>query len=151
MSYYIRAAQRGDEQDIMQLIQALAAYERAPEQVVNTSEILANDLFNDRICDAFVAVVNNSVVGFALFFTNYSTWKGRCLYLEDLYVLEPYRQMGIGSALFDRVVEVAKERGVNRMDWQVLDWNEPALKFYRSKNATLDSSWINGRLFFKLK
>jgi GNAT superfamily N-acetyltransferase len=148
MSYVIRAAKRGDERAILGLIEALAVYERAPDQVVNTSENLAKDLFDDQICDAFVALVNDTVVGFTLYFTNYSTWKGRCLYLEDLYVLDAYRQMGIGSALFDKVVEIAKERGVKRMDWQVLDWNEPALMFYRNKKATLDPTWINGRLHF---
>jgi GNAT superfamily N-acetyltransferase len=148
MSYRIRAAQKGDEKAIMRLIQALADYERAPEQVVNTSDNLAKDLFDDRVCDAFVSIVNDSIVGFALYFTNYSTWKGRCLYLEDLYVLDTYRHMGIGSALFEQVVKVAKERGVKRMDWQVLDWNEPAMTFYRKQKATLDPTWINGRLFF---
>ena len=148
MEFEIRTAHRGDESAIMGLIKALALYERAPEQVVNTSENLAKDLFEDQICDALVAIVNGSVVGFALYFTNYSTWKGRCLYLEDLYVHEAHRQLGIGSALFDQVVEAAKERGVKRMDWQVLDWNEPALQFYQRKKASLDPTWVNGRLFF---
>jgi GNAT superfamily N-acetyltransferase len=148
MNYQIRAAQKGDENAIMALIQALANYERAPEQVVNTSEKLGIDLFEDKICHAFVAEVSSSIVGFALYFTNYSTWKGRCLYLEDLYVLDAYRELGIGSALFDQVVTIAKEQGVKRMDWQVLDWNQPALRFYEKKKATLDPTWVNGRLFF---
>jgi GNAT superfamily N-acetyltransferase len=123
-------------------------YERAPEQVVNTEEDLAKHLFEEKICDAIVAVHEEIIVGFALFFTNYSTWKGKCLYLEDLYVLPEYRKEGVGSQLFDEVVRIAIERGVKRMDWQVLEWNEPALAFYLKKGAVLDPEWINGRLFF---
>jgi GNAT superfamily N-acetyltransferase len=87
-------------------------------------------------------------VGFALYYTSYSTWKGRCLYLEDFYVLSEYRKLGIGSKLFDFVVEVAKNRNVKRMEWQVLDWNENAINFYKKKNANLDDEWLNGRIFF---
>lgn len=144
----IRQARKGDEVAIMELIRGLAAYEKAPEQVVNTAEDLAVHLFDEKICDAIVAETNDLIVGFALFYTNYSTWKGKCLYLEDFYVLPEYRKSGIGSELFDEVVKIAKERGVKRMDWQVLEWNEPAISFYRKKQAVLDSEWINGRLFF---
>jgi GNAT superfamily N-acetyltransferase len=144
----IRKARKGDETAIMELIHGLATYEKAPEQVVNTAENLAKHLFEERICDAIVAEVDGKTVGFALYFTNYSTWKGKCLYLEDFYVLPEYREQGIGSILFDEVVKIAKERGVKRMDWQVLAWNEPAIAFYEKKDAVLDPEWINGRLFF---
>jgi GNAT superfamily N-acetyltransferase len=144
----IRQAVRGDEFPIMDLIQGLAAYENAPDQVVNTPEELGVDLFDLKACDAFVAEIDNMVVGFALFYTNYSTWKGKCLYLEDLYVLPEFRRIGAGSALFERVIDEAKKRKVRRMDWQVLDWNEPAIEFYKKKGALLDPEWINGRLFF---
>jgi GNAT superfamily N-acetyltransferase len=144
----IREARKGDEQAIMDLIHGLALYEKAPEQVVNTAEDLAIHLFEEKICDAIVAEKDEQIVGFALYYTNYSTWKGKCLYLEDFYVLPELRGEGIGSLLFDRVVEIAKERGVKRMDWQVLEWNEPAIQFYQKKDAVLDSEWINGRFFF---
>jgi GNAT superfamily N-acetyltransferase len=144
----IRAAQRGDEHAIMQLIQALADYEKAPNEVVNTSEDLGKHLFDEKICDALVVEEDDKIVGFALYYTNYSTWKGKCLYLEDFFILPEYRRGGIGSVLFDKVVEIAKERGVKRMDWQVLDWNEPGINFYKKKEAILDPEWINGRLFF---
>jgi GNAT superfamily N-acetyltransferase len=144
----IREARKGDELAIMDLIRGLADYEKAPEQVVNTAEALGKHLFEERICDAIVAENEGIIVGFALFYTNYSTWKGKCLYLEDFYVLPEHRAKGFGSMLFDRVVEIAKERDVRRMDWQVLDWNESAIEFYRKKNATLDPEWVNGRLFF---
>jgi GNAT superfamily N-acetyltransferase len=144
----IREARKGDEQAIMDLIHGLALYEKAPEQVVNTAEDLGIHLFEEKICDAIVAEKDEQIVGFALYYTNYSTWKGKCLYLEDFYVLPELRGEGIGSLLFDRVVEIAKDRGVKRMDWQVLEWNEPAIKFYQKKDAVLDSEWINGRFFF---
>ncbi len=146
--FSIRSAQRGDELAIMELIKALALYEKAPEQVCNTAVDLGKHLFDEQICGALVAEVESKIIGFALYYTNYSTWKGKCLYLEDFFVLPEYRRDGIGSALFDAVVDIAKERGVRRMDWQVLDWNEPALNFYRKKNAALDPEWINGRFFF---
>jgi GNAT superfamily N-acetyltransferase len=144
----IRVAKRGDEYAIMELIHALAIYEKSPEQVVNTAEDLGMHLFEEQLCDALVVEHETKIVGFALYFTNYSTWKGKCLYLEDFYVLSEFRRRGIGAQLFDRVVEIAKARGVKRMDWQVLSWNEPAMEFYRKKDAVLDPEWINGRLFF---
>lgn len=145
----IREAVPGDEKAIFALVCALAEYERAPEEVVNTPEKLAGDLFSDPVCEALVVESEDgTIVGFALYYTSYSTWKGRCLYLEDFFVLPEYRRGGIGSTLFQRVVEIARNRGVRRMDWQVLDWNEPAMAFYRRQGAILDDGWINGRLFF---
>ena len=146
----VRAAIPEDISAIYAMIIDLATYERAPEQVVNTPEQLQSDLFTDQICEAIVATNNQGqVIGFALFYTSYSTWKGRCLYLEDFYVIESERKKGYGQALFDEVVRIAKKRGVKRMDWQVLDWNHTALNFYRRNYATLDPEWINGRLFFE--
>ena len=145
----IRAATVQDIPAIFSLIQELASYERAPEQVVNTPAQLQIDLFDDQICTAIVATnASNQVIGFALYYISYSTWKGRCLYLEDFYVQEAERKQGYGQALFDEVVRIAKHMGVKRMDWQVLDWNHTALNFYRRNHATLDPEWINGRLFF---
>lgn len=145
----IRAAKRGDEIGIHALICELAAYEREPDAVVNTIEELGIHLFEEQICSALVAEENNQIVGFALWYTSYSTWKGKCLYLEDFYVLPEFRKTGIGNQLFDEVVAIAKASGVRRMDWQVLEWNELALSFYRKKEAILDPEWINGRLFFE--
>jgi GNAT superfamily N-acetyltransferase len=146
----IRTATRQDVAAIFQFIEELASFERAPEQVVNTPAQLEIDLFDDQICSAIVATnPDNTVVGFALYYISYSTWKGRCLYLEDFYVQETDRKQGYGQALFDEVVRTAKQMGVKRMDWQVLDWNHTALNFYRRNHATLDPEWINGRLFFE--
>jgi GNAT superfamily N-acetyltransferase len=144
----IREAKLGDETEIFNLIYALAIYEKAPEQVTNTPQQLAIDLFEDKICSAIVAEENRQIVGFSLYYISYSTWKGRCLYLEDFFVIPEKRKLGIGEELFKKTVEVAKEIGVKRMDWQVLEWNTPALNFYRKHEAILDPEWINGRLFF---
>lgn len=144
----IRKAKREDVPSILGLIHELAVYEHAPDEVVNSVEELESDLFDHKVCSAFVAVVEEQIVGFALYYLSYSTWKGKCIYLEDLYVKPDYRKLKIGSQLFDQVVQVAKTLRVRRMDWQVLDWNEPAINFYQRKQAFLDGEWINGRLFF---
>ncbi len=148
MNPIIRKAKRSDVAAIFALIQELALYEKAPEQVTNTADQLAIDLFEKYRCEAIVAEKENQVVGFALYYTSYSTWKGACLYLEDFYVIESERQHGIGQLLFDSVLKTAKDRKVQRMDWQVLTWNEPAIRFYEKQNAILDPEWLNGRLFF---
>lgn len=144
----IRQAQESDVPAILKLIQELADFEKAPNEVINTVEQLTIDLFVEPCCSALVCESDATIVGFALYYTSYSTWKGKCMYLEDLYVQEAWRKHGIGQLLFDAVVEKAKEANFKRMDWQVLDWNEPAIKFYKKNNATLDPEWINGRLFF---
>jgi GNAT superfamily N-acetyltransferase len=149
MNSIIRKAERSDVTAIFELIQELALYEKAPEQVTNNAEQLAIDLFDKNLCEAIVAEKENQVVGFALYYTSYSTWKGACLYLEDFYVIESERQHGIGQLLFNHVLLIAKERKVQRMDWQVLEWNEPAIRFYEKQNALLDPEWLNGRMFFE--
>jgi ribosomal protein S18 acetylase RimI-like enzyme len=142
-------AQRNHLQSIYDLIVELAVYEKEPDQVSNTPEQLEIDLFDDHVCDAIVALDGEKVIGFALFYTSYSTWKGRSMYLEDFYVKEDRRKEGAGKMLFQEVVEIAKKRKVQRMDWQVLEWNQLALDFYKRQNALLDPEWVNGRLFFE--
>ncbi len=144
----IRAAKLGDEQAIFALIQELALYEKAPEQVSNTAEQLRIDLFQSFLCEAIVAENNKEIIGFALYYTAYSTWKGVSLYLEDFYVKENHRKNGVGNLLFEKVIEIAKDKKVKRMDWQVLEWNALALGFYEKKEAELSSEWVNGRLYF---
>jgi GNAT superfamily N-acetyltransferase len=144
----IREALPGDEKAIFDLIYALAVYEKAPEQVTNTPNQLRKDLFEDKICHAFVAEEEHQIIGFSLYYISYSTWKGKCLYLEDFFVIPEKRKNGIGEKLFHKTVEKARELGVKRMDWQVLEWNEPALAFYKKHQAILDGEWINGRMFF---
>ena len=135
---------------VHQLVKELAIYEKAPDAVLTTPEEFVSDGFGERPWfDCLVAELDNGkIIGFALFYTNYSTWKGKCLYLEDFIVNEDYRGIGAGKALFEAVVAEAKRRKVRRMDWQVLDWNEPAIRFYKKYGALLDPEWLNGRLFF---
>ena len=145
-----RIAQAGDEESIHRLIVELAVFEREPNAVIVPSEALYNHLFVEKVCFAIVAVdvQTDAVIGFALYYFSYSTWKGKCLYLEDIYVQEIHRKLGIGQVLFDLVVSVAKENKVARMDWQVLNWNNAAINFYKKNNADLSDEWLNGRYFF---
>jgi GNAT superfamily N-acetyltransferase len=99
----------------------------------------------NKIFEFFVAELGETVVGLALYYYKYSTWKGRCLYLEDIIVSEKYRRHGIGSLLFDKVVDVANTQKVRRMEWQVLDWNESAIAFYKKHQAILDYEWVNAK------
>ena len=145
----IRSAINEDVHAIHALIVELAVYEKEPDAVVNTVVQLEKDLFERKICAALVAENEaGEVIGFALYYFGYSTWKGQTIYLEDLYVKPAFRQHGVGDMLFEEVCRIGKESGVKRMDWQVLAWNEPAINFYKKKNALLDPGWINGRLFF---
>lgn len=145
----IRIAIADDMKAVHGLIRELAIYEKAEEQHTNTIEQLVKDGFGPgKMFDCIVAELDNRVVGFALFYTSYSTWKGECLYLEDFLVTESMRGSGIGKLLFDEVYRIAKERKVGRFEWQILDWNEPALNFYRKYNTHLDKGWINGKITF---
>lgn len=149
METLIRRAEKKDCVRLLELIQELADYEKAPQEVTVTLEHFEESGFGEKpVWWAFVAEMNGKVEGFALYYIRYSTWKGQCLYLEDFLVTEKLRGQGAGKLLFDRVIEEAKERGYNRMVWQVLDWNEPAINFYKKYNATLDPEWVNGTLYF---
>jgi GNAT superfamily N-acetyltransferase len=135
--------------DVLRLIKELATYEKAPNEVVVTEEMLREDSFGtEKIVDFFVAELENEIIGMALYYTKYSTWKGKCIFLEDIIVTESKRKYGVGSMLFEKVIEVAKNKKVQRMEWQVLDWNTPAIQFYKKYNAILDDEWINGKLNF---
>lgn len=142
---------RGTEADLTrvhELIVELAEYERAPEEVTNTLADMRRDGFGPApIFNFFVAETPaQGILGIALFYTAYSTWKGRMLFLEDLVVTEAARGTGIGKRLFDAVVAEARRTGANRMKWQVLTWNEPAIGFYKRVGANLDPEWLNGNL-----
>ena len=147
----IRKAKPGDEISIHQLIKELADYEKAPNEVTNTIEDLKQHLFEEELCHALVALENNAIIGFSLYYISYSTWKGKCLYLEDFYVQPMHRKKGIGELLFNQTIEIAKSIQAKRMDWQVLSWNEIALNFYKKQGTSLDSGWIQGRISFSSK
>lgn len=143
----IRKGTREDVAATFALIKELALYEKAPEQVTLSLEALEEDGFGKNpIYGLFVAEVDETIVGIALFYEKYSTWQGRCIYLEDIVVTESQRGKGIGHQLFQAVIGVAKARNSARMEWQVLDWNEPAINFYKKYNAHLDGEWYNGKL-----
>lgn len=141
---------KGTERDlphILALIKELAAYEKAPDEVeVTTAEMENWGFGSDKLFDFFVAEREGAIVGLALYYFKYSTWKGKCLFLEDIIVTESLRGKGIGRILFDEVVKVAKDTKVRRMEWQVLNWNTPAIAFYRKYQAHLDDEWINCKL-----
>lgn len=143
----IRKGTQNDLQKVLVLIKELADYEKAPQEVTITLEELLEDGFgSDPIFGLFVAEIDSVLVGMALYYEKYSTWKGRSLFLEDIIVTETKRGLGVGHLLFDAVIEVARARNSARMEWQVLNWNEPAIKFYEKYNAELDGEWINGKL-----
>lgn len=146
----IRTGSKTDIPAILGLIKELAAYEKAPHDVEVTIEQMEEWGFgNDKLFDFFVAEKNNTIVGMALYYYKYSTWKGKCLFLEDIIVTESERQHGYGKLLFNEVAKVAKQQQVKRMEWQVLDWNEPAIKFYKRYNTVFDGEWINCKLTFE--
>jgi GNAT superfamily N-acetyltransferase len=143
----IRKGTEADIEQALNLVKELAAYEKAPDEVEVTIEEMTGWGFGpDKQFDFFVAIENNVIIGMALYYFKYSTWKGKCLFLEDIIVTESQRGKGTGKLLFDKVVQVSKAEKVRRMEWQVLDWNTPAIEFYKKYNATLDGEWINCKL-----
>ena len=144
----IREAKPKDISAVLRLIRELADFEREPKAVVNTESELHQHIFKDKICNAIVADDNNEIIGFALYYNSYSTWKGKCLYLEDLYVLEARRKHGVGALLFEKIISIAEYQKVRRLEWLVLDWNQPAIQFYKKYGANLDNNWLNGKIEF---
>lgn len=155
----IRKAQAADCSQMLELIRELAVYERQPDQVtVSMEEFVTCGFGPSPVWEAFVAEEitastdevpaggerpKSRLVGLSLFYIRYSTWKGRRLYLEDIIVTESMRGQGIGKNLFEQTVQICRERGYSGMVWQALDWNEPALNFYRKYDVDFDPEWIN--------
>lgn len=139
----IRLAEPADVPTIFQLIVGLAEYEHLAHEVVGNEDLLHEHLFGDRpYVEALLAKIDGNAVGFALFFHNYSTFLTRPgLYLEDLFVVPDYRGQGIGKALLSQLAKLATERGCGRLEWSVLDWNEPAIGFYQQIGATVLPDW----------
>jgi GNAT superfamily N-acetyltransferase len=129
---------------MLELVHELAVFERAPDEVTVTMEHFIQSGFGDKpVWWAIVAEVDGMVVGFALYYIRYSTWKGQRMYLEDILVTEEWRGRGAGQLLMNRLIQIAKEKGFSGMLWQVLDWNEPAINFYKKYNAKFDPEWVN--------
>ena len=147
---HLRKGTPTDIPELLNLIKELAAYEKEPEAVIVTEEILLEDGFGENaIFDFLVAEKDEKVAGIALYYSKYSTWKGRCLYLEDIIVKESERMNGIGSLLLKELISIADKAGVKRLEWQVLDWNEPAINFYRKHQTIIDSEWLNCKVEFE--
>lgn len=150
MNIKLRTAKREDCPRLMELIHELALYEKAPEQVtVSLAEFEEAGFGNNPVWAAFVAELDNQIIGMSLYYIRYSTWKGSRLYLEDLIVNEEYRGHGVGKLLLDKTVAFAKEQNYSGMMWQVLDWNEPAINFYKKYDANFDNGWVNVNLNFR--
>ncbi|NND06311.1 MAG: GNAT family N-acetyltransferase [Saprospiraceae bacterium] len=143
----VRAAASQDLAAIFNLVQQLAHFEKAPEQVTSNIEAY-HTAFDQRIFNALVAIKESKIVGTAIYTLTWSTWKGRMLYLEDLIVEESARNQGIGQLLFDAFIKEAKELKCALAKWQVLDWNEGAIKFYERNGATIEKEWWNGKITF---
>ncbi|RYY58555.1 MAG: GNAT family N-acetyltransferase [Chitinophagaceae bacterium] len=140
----IRRAERSDCPRLMELVHELALFEKAPEQVVvDPAHFEESGFGSNPVWWAFAGEVNGKVEAFALYYIRYSTWKGQRLYLEDLIVTEEFRGIGLGKMLFDRLLQETRDKSFSGMVWQVLDWNEPAIQFYKKYKADLDAGWIN--------
>jgi N-acetylglutamate synthase-like GNAT family acetyltransferase len=165
-NFKIRKARRSDIPKILSLIKELAHYEKALQEVKVTANELERDGFGKKkVYECFVAsslgplprgrekkgkrVARDEVVGMAIYYIKYSTWKGRCIYLDDIIVTEKLRGKGIGKLLFDKVIETAKKMKVRKLEWQVLNWNKPAINFYKKYNTVFDNEWINCKLVFE--
>lgn len=129
--------------DLLRLIRDLALYEKAPQEVITTEAELLADWEQKRFDFLVMEDAEAGVIGISLYYPRYSTWKGYCCYLEDLYVMPEYRGKGFGKLLLEATAEKALQMGAKRLDWQVLDWNEPAVRFYESIGAKIEKEWWN--------
>lgn len=145
----VRRAVKEDCPRMMELVHELALYERAPHEVTVTLEHFIESGFGPApVWWAFVAEEDGVVQGFALYYIRYSTWKGQRMYLEDIIVTEDARGRKLGKMLMDALIQEARERNFSGVVWQVLEWNEPALNFYRKFDASFDAEWVNASLNF---
>lgn len=144
MNFRIRKGKEQDLPEVLELIRELAIFEKAPDEVVNTVDMMKEQGFGANPIYGFeVAEKDSKIIGTAIYYTKYSTWKGKKLFLEDLIITEAEREKKVGKALFDRCLELTKKGGYHSMVWQVLDWNEPAINFYKKYHTEFDSQWID--------
>ena len=148
MAIHIRRAKEGDIPGIHELVKELATYEHGLHLVTTSPESYLQD-FREKVFDAFVAEVDGEIVGMALYFLAFSTWRGRMMYLEDFIVKESMRGQGIGKLLFEAFLEESKKQDVALVKWQVLHWNEPGLNFYRKYPTVMDDEWVDCKIYFK--
>ncbi len=149
MEITIRKATKKDLPEVLALIKELALFEKQPQEVTITLAELEHDGFGENpLFWIILAEKNNEIVGMSFYYIRYSTWKGRCLYLEDLVVKEAFKKQGIGKLLFDATISEAKKMNAKLINWQVLVGNNPPLNFYKKFNAELDDEWLNGKIRF---
>ncbi len=141
MCLKIRKINQDDLSNVLDLIIELAVFEKESSAVELTLDQLKKD-FSENLFDCLVAEHNEGVIGMALFYSRYSTWKGKTIHLEDLIVTNSYRGKGVGKLLLDKLIFTAKEQGVKRVEWSVLDWNEPAISFYKNVGAKILRNWL---------
>ena len=147
METTIRRGNKSDLSDVLNLIKELADFENAKDQVTITLEDLQRDGFGEHPFYWFlVAEQNNKIIGLSFYWIRYSTWKGKFLFLEDFVIKKEYKRQGIGSKLFEETIKVCEELNLNGMTWQVLDWNIPAINFYKKYNSDISKDWLNGKL-----
>jgi GNAT superfamily N-acetyltransferase len=144
MAVIIRKVVKEDCERLLELIRELAIYEKAPEEVTVTLDHFTESGFGENpVWWAFAAELDGKVEGFALYYIRYSTWKGQRMYLEDLIVTEKLRGQGMGKLLIEKLIEEAKEKNLSGIVWQVLEWNDPAINFYKKFNSKFDGEWVN--------
>lgn len=147
MNITVRDAVPDDCSKVLCLIKELAEYEKAPNEVIINESILREYGFGkNKFFNLFVSEINHQVIGMALCYPKFSTWKGMSLFLEDIIVSEKFRGKGVGKKLFEHVIRYGKKNHYYRLEWQVLDWNIPAIHFYKKFNAEITSEWLNGRI-----
>lgn len=143
----IRKIDKNELKDIFNLVMDLAIFEKEPESVTTTLSDYES-AFDSGLIDIIVAEKENDIIGMALYYITFSTWRGRMLYLEDFIVKDEYRSQGVGNLIFDAFIKEAKDLKCNMTKWQVLDWNTSAIKFYKRKGATIEQNWYNGKIIF---
>ncbi|MEQ8582046.1 MAG: GNAT family N-acetyltransferase [Marinoscillum sp.] len=145
----IRKGTKEDLPRALELIRELAVYEKAPDEVTNTLEMMENDGFGEHPVFGYIVAEEAGIIhGMSMYYWRYSTWKGKRIYLEDLIVTEAKRGSGIGKLLFEETIAIGKAAGATGMMWQVLDWNEPAINFYKKYQAHIEDGWLNCNLNF---
>jgi len=142
----IRKIKASEMQKAYELVRELAIYEKAEESLTIGLEEY-NKQFEKQLFDILVAEHNSTIIGMALYYPTFSTWKGKMMYLEDFVVQEDFRKSGVGQLLFDAFLEEAKTQDCKLVKWQVLDWNEPAINFYKKNNATIEDEWLSCKIF----
>lgn len=143
----IRTIANSDLPAVYRLVKELAKFEKELDKVITSVEIY-QQLFTEKLYGGHIALVDDTVVGMAIYYPMFSTWTGKLLYLEDFYVQPGWRSQGIGQQLWDTIVQSAKTSGYKGMKWQVLDWNSRAIHFYKRNGADIEMEWYNGRLSF---